>query len=132
LQRPKSADFVALLVQEGSMGIDVQLDRIEAMLEKVILILESTASVAKIDELMEAVVSKKTIKDFYSTSEVAEMVNRSEFQVRRWCREGRVKAMKRAAGRGSHKEWMVSHEEIERYKSYGLRETSMVTIRLAG
>lgn len=103
------------------MMIEERLEKIEALLQCLLEQSKDNASVAKIDALMETVISQKTIKDFYSTAEVAEMVGRSEFQVRRWCREGRVKAIKRAAGRGSHKEWMVGGEELTHYKNYGLR-----------
>jgi len=47
-------------------------------------------------------------------------VGRSAYQVREWCREGRIRAEKRPVGRGRHKEWMVSHDELIRYESQGL------------
>lgn len=103
------------------MMIEERLEVIESLLRSLVEQSKENASTAKLDAIMETVVSQKTIKDFYSTAEVADMVGRSEFQVRQWCREGRVKAIKRACGRGSHKSWMVSHEEVDRYRNHGLR-----------
>ncbi len=70
----------------------------------------------KLDELA----SERRTKEFYSTSEVAQMLQRAEFTVREWCRLGRITAQKRAAGRGLAKEWMISHEEVTRVQSEGL------------
>lgn len=70
----------------------------------------------KLDELA----SERHSKEFYSTSEVAQALGRAEFTVREWCRLGRVRAQKRAAGRGVAKEWMISHDELVRIQSEGL------------
>ena len=59
-------------------------------------------------------------KDFYSTSEVANILNKAEFTVREWCRLGRIWAAKRKAGRGVAKEWMISHNELTRIRNEGL------------
>ena len=63
---------------------------------------------------------QKTIKDFYTTSEVAELVGVSEYTVREWCRGNRINATKRMTGRGRSKEWAISHEELQRYRNHGL------------
>jgi hypothetical protein len=55
-------------------------------------------------------------KDSYSASEVAKEVQRSEYQVRKWCRDGRLAGRKSASG-----EWLVAFEELVRYKNEGLR-----------
>jgi hypothetical protein len=73
-----------------------------------------------IDGLLQELVSQRTIKDYYSTAEVAKRVGRSEYQVREWCRAGRLHAVKRNTGRGRSKEWMVPHEELVRYENHGL------------
>jgi len=76
--------------------------------------------VAKLTSMLEEMKDRKPPKEQYSISEAAEIVGRSEYQVREWCREGRLKAEKRGTGRGRHKEWMVSHDELDRYRSRGL------------
>ena len=73
-----------------------------------------------IEGLLQELVSQRTIKDYYSTAEVAKRVGRSEYQVREWCRAGRLQAVKRNTGRGRSKEWMVPHEELVRYENHGL------------
>ncbi len=61
-------------------------------------------------------------KDWYSPAEFAGLIGRAEYTVREWCRYGRIKATKRACGRGGakSKEWMISAEELKRFQSYGL------------
>lgn len=59
-------------------------------------------------------------KDWYTVRELAEILTRSEFTVREWCRLGRVNADKRACGRGNSTEWIVSAEELLRIQNEGL------------
>jgi Helix-turn-helix domain len=80
------------------------------------------AKLDPIENLLKKLVSQKAVKEYYSTAEVAERVKRCEYQVREWCRTGRIQAVKRKSGRGRSKEWMISHEELVRYESQGLRE----------
>lgn len=56
----------------------------------------------------------------YTTEEFAGLIDHSVWTVRRWCRERRVKASKRACGRGVEGEWAISHAEYERYLNEGL------------
>ncbi len=64
--------------------------------------------------------AKEVVQDYYSTSDVATVLRKAEWTVREWCRRGRVNATKRVCGRGSAKEWMISHTELERIRSQGL------------
>jgi hypothetical protein len=82
---------------------------------------ELEAMLRNIEGLLQELVAQRSIKDYYSTAEVASRVGRSEYQVREWCRAGRIQAVKRNTGRGRSKEWMVPHEELVRYESHGLR-----------
>jgi len=59
-------------------------------------------------------------KDWYTVREVAEILGRSEFTVREWCRLNRVYADKRACGRGHSQEWIISSEELRRVQNEGL------------
>ena len=74
----------------------------------------------KLDALYGLVDAGRKCKDWYTTGEAAESLGRDKYTVREWCREGRIRAEKRQAGRGKAKEWMISHEEVERYRNYGL------------
>ncbi len=71
---------------------------------------------AQLDELL----ALHLMKDYYSTAEVANHLNKAEFTVREWCRLGRVLAEKRACGRGQSQEWIISKAELERIRSHGL------------
>jgi len=75
----------------------------------------------RIEDMLESILEQRAaIREFYSTSEVANLLGRAEFTVREWCRLGRILAEKRACGRGLSKEWMISHEEVQRIKNEGL------------
>ncbi len=82
------------------MSIDERLDRIESLLA--------------------ALVDRETIKDWYSTDEFARLVGKAEFTVREWARLGRIHAEKRQSGRGAHPAWVISHDELLRYRRDGL------------
>ncbi|MCY2993348.1 MAG: helix-turn-helix domain-containing protein [Planctomycetota bacterium] len=74
----------------------------------------------RIETLLEQLVSQRTVKDWYTIAEVAQILGRAEFTVREWCRLGRVSASKRECGRGRAKEWIISHEELTRIQNEGL------------
>ena len=78
------------------------------------------ARLSRIEEALAILVRQRTVKDWYTTEEIARLLGRASYTVREHCREGRVKAAKRPCGRGSSKEWMVSHEELLRVQSFGL------------
>lgn len=79
-----------------------------------------TQRLQKIEEMLHLLVEQRTVKDWYSTSEVAKLLGKAEFTVREWCRLGRIKAEKRKAGRGAASEWIISHEELTRIRNEGL------------
>ena len=75
---------------------------------------------ARIERQLEQLLGARMRQEWYDTKTVAEILGKSSYCVREWCRNHRCKAQKRAVGRGSAKEWMISHEELERIKSEGL------------
>ena len=74
----------------------------------------------RIESSLQQLAVQRLIKDYYSTSEIARLVKRSEFTVREWCRLGRIAAEKRACGRGRSQEWMIPHDELLRFQCEGL------------
>jgi len=74
----------------------------------------------RMEALLIALVERETIKDWYSTDELARLVGKAEFTVREWCRLARIHAEKRQSGRGSHAAWVISHAELMRYRQHGL------------
>ena len=74
----------------------------------------------RIENSLQRLATERLIKEYYSTSEIARLVKRSEFTVREWCRLGRIAAEKRACGRGRSKEWMIPHDELLRFQCEGL------------
>ena len=74
----------------------------------------------RIETRLDQIINRHQIQDYYSTSDIAEILKRSEFTVRQWCRLRRVHAEKRPCGRGRSQEWMISHSELQRIQSEGL------------
>ena len=81
---------------------------------------ELLTRLAKIETLLASLVEQRTIKEWYSTAEVATTLGKAEFTVREWCRLGRVHAEKKKSGRGVASEWIVSHAELTRVRNEGL------------
>jgi transposase len=81
---------------------------------------EVLARLEKIEALLASLVEQRTVKEWYSTSEVAAILGRAEFTVREWCRLGRVRAEKKKSGRGPASEWIISHGELTRIRNEGL------------
>ncbi|WP_165071931.1 helix-turn-helix domain-containing protein [Paludisphaera rhizosphaerae] len=77
-----------------------------------------------IEALLQQFVSQREIKEAYSISEMAEICGKTENVIRIWCREGRLRGIKRAAGCGTSKQWEIPHEEVVRYRAHGLRPSS--------
>lgn len=75
---------------------------------------------ATLAELRDLLVGQRTIKDWYSPDEVAEILGKQPYTVREWCRYMRINARKRPTGRGDAKEWEISRDEVERIKCHGL------------
>jgi hypothetical protein len=59
-------------------------------------------------------------KEWYSVPEAAKELGKSVFTVREWCRLDRINAHKRESGRSAKREWMISHQELERIRNKGL------------
>lgn len=73
----------------------------------------------RIEAKLDALAQQRIVQEYYSTAAVAEILGKSEFTVREWCRLGRINAEKRECGRGRTGEWQVSNDELERIKSHG-------------
>ena len=74
----------------------------------------------RIEESLRLLLRNRVVKRYYSTTDIARVLGKAEFTVREWCRHHRVRAEKRPCGRGNSKEWMISHEELERIQAEGL------------
>lgn len=79
-----------------------------------------TTRLARIEQTLDLLVQQRTIKDWYTTAEIAQLLGKAEFTVREWCRLGRVRAEKKQCGRGIAREWVISHEELTRVRNEGL------------
>lgn len=90
--------------------MDTSPDRLQDLHERVL----------RLESLLNERHQQAAAKDWYTTAEVAGLLSKAEFTVREWCRLGRIYARKRACGRGPTPEWMIAHNEVERYRNHGL------------
>ena len=74
----------------------------------------------RIEEALRTLLQQRVEQTFYSTGDAAKILGKAEFTVREWCRLGRIRAEKRPCGRGNSKEWMISHDELQRIQAEGL------------
>ena len=75
---------------------------------------------ATVTEIRDLLANPTPQREWYSVSEVAQLLEKAEFTVREWARLGRVYASKRECGRGHSQEWIISAEEVERIRNEGL------------
>ncbi len=75
----------------------------------------------RIEAMLVALVERQQVREWYTTGEFARTVGKAEFTIREYCRLGRLNAEKRRSGRGAHPQWVLSHNELERYRRHGLR-----------
>jgi hypothetical protein len=79
-----------------------------------------TERLDKMEALLATLVERQVIQECYSTVELSRVVGRAEFTVREWCRHGRINAKKKSSGRGAHAAWVISHDELLRFRREGL------------
>jgi hypothetical protein len=72
--------------------------------------------IGSLEKRIEAVVVGRLDKEWYTTEEVAVLMDRAPWTVRQWCLQGRVRAKKRS---GTDR-WVVSRDEVERLMNEGL------------
>jgi hypothetical protein len=75
---------------------------------------------ARIEAMLAALIERPYVQEYYSVSEFARIVERSEFTCRSWFLNGRVRAVKKKSGRGAHAAWAIPHVELLRYQREGL------------
>jgi hypothetical protein len=74
----------------------------------------------RILSLLVVLVERQQVREWYTTEEFARAVGKAEFTIRENCRLKRLNAEKRRSGRGAHPQWVLSHNELERYRRHGL------------
>jgi len=74
----------------------------------------------RIEAMLQLLIQQRTVKEWYTTAEVAKILCKAEFTVREWCRLKRIRAAKKECGRGVASEWIISHEELIRIQNHGL------------
>src|SRR5687767_13659322 len=85
--------------------------------DEVLVILER---LDRIEQVLGQLVERESVKEWYEVEEFARLVGKADFTVREWARLGRVRAVKKASGRGPHRRWVIAHDELLRYRRDGL------------
>ena len=75
---------------------------------------------ARIESMLMQLVERQAVKAYYTPEEFARLVGREAFTCREYCRLGRIRAQKKASGRGKHASWVIPHEELLRFQREGL------------
>ncbi len=75
---------------------------------------------SRIEAMLTQLVERQAVKEFYTPEEFARRVGREAFTCREYCRLGRIRALKKASGRGKHASWVIPHDELLRFQREGL------------
>jgi hypothetical protein len=75
---------------------------------------------SRIESMLVTLIERQAVKEYYTPEEFARIVGREAFTCREYCRLGRIRAQKRASGRGKHAAWVISHDELLRFQREGL------------
>jgi hypothetical protein len=82
--------------------------------------MDVTDRLARIELLLTSLVERAAVKEHYDIDEFARAVGKAPFTCREWARLGRIKALKKGSGRGRYQSWVVTHDELLRYRRDGL------------
>ena len=75
---------------------------------------------SRIEAMLVMLVERQAVKEYYTPEEFARVVGREAFTCREYCRLGRIRAQKKASGRGKHASWVIPHAELIRFQREGL------------
>lgn len=75
---------------------------------------------SRIEAMLHQLVERQAVKAYYTPEEFARLVGREAFTCREYCRLGRIRAQKKASGRGKHASWVIPHDELVRFEKEGL------------
>jgi hypothetical protein len=109
-------EFLKLRGRKGALEPE-ELGRFDAVLHAVKQVDDRVAALEKAVALL---ASQRTVKEWYTTADIAAMFNKAEYTVREWCRLRRINASKIPSLRGGEQEWRISHTELVRYQNEGL------------
>lgn len=105
-----SGSKVGMVEDINAVMADAVVERLDEVLLRLI----------RVEATIQSIASQQPAKEWYTTDEVARILDRAPFTVREWCRHGRVRASKRDCGRGSAKEWIIDQQELRRIQNEGL------------
>src|SRR5688572_5449819 len=81
---------------------------------------------------MERAQSFSVIKEAYTTTDVAERLQRAEWTVRQWCNKRQVQGAFKVHGKGRTGEWRIPHDALIRLQETGPLPLSIPSPNLSG
>jgi transposase len=84
----------------------------------------------KVEAMLADLLRQRTVKDWYSTDEVAAILGKARFTVREWCRRGRVHCRKKNDGRGRYRSLAISNGELLPIQREGLLPLKTISTRI--
>ena len=81
---------------------------------------ELAEAVGRIERKLADDISSPKPKDTYSVAEAAALLGKQTFTVRQWCQHGRINARNGEVRRGRGTIWLISADEIDRYRRENL------------
>lgn len=85
------------------------------------------ARLSRIEHMLALLVERQPEQSWYTVAQFAAIVGRGTFTVRQWCNLGRIAAKRSQSRCGPSHQWVISHQELERYRGEGLLGTSRYT-----
>jgi hypothetical protein len=73
----------------------------------------------RMNGVLEELLKRQTIKEYYDTEEFADLTGLKPKTVRDYLNEGRLKGQKKQCGHGRSKQWAIPHEELLRFEREG-------------
>jgi hypothetical protein len=89
---------------------------------------EERARFDRIERLLEQLVDRQAVRQWYSFDKFARLVGKAAFTVRRWCYLGRVRAERSMTRSGPPHVWAVGHDEHLRYQRARLLPASRAAV----
>jgi hypothetical protein len=91
---------------------------------------EVLARLDRIESVLTEFVHQGTVHYWFTTDQAARILGKAPFTIREWCRNGRVHCRKQNTGRGAHRAWVISREELNRIQREGLLPLKTVSSRI--
>jgi excisionase family DNA binding protein len=82
-------------------------------------------------EKLEAIERKLALliqpKTYFTITEAAEFLKKTEYTVREYCKQGELHAVKANVSSGMHQQWRIAYDELLRFLREGKRQSRITS-----